>query len=160
MRLAVIDDHDLLLGAVSVAIRAMEGEFVPHEFETLEAYDEAIAAGSRFDLVLLDLGLPGYTDLTALRYFRQWHDDTPVVVISATHDRETILRSLDLGAMGFIPKTAKRPVFQAAIALVAKGGIYIPKEALVPEPQDEVVPSESLPGSTSPRPARSPSQCP
>jgi DNA-binding NarL/FixJ family response regulator len=130
LELAAIDDHPILLDAVAMAVELIPGDHAARGFSALDAYDEAIASGARFDLVLLDLGLPGYSGLQSLSYFREWHDDTPVVVLSATHDRETILKALDIGAMGFIPKTSPRDVLIGAIRLVASGGVYIPPEAL------------------------------
>jgi DNA-binding NarL/FixJ family response regulator len=54
-----------------------------------------------------------------------------LVVLSAFHDRDNVLRALDLGALGFIPKSAPRDVMVNALRLVFAGGIYIPPEALV-----------------------------
>jgi DNA-binding NarL/FixJ family response regulator len=133
MELAVIDDHPLLLDAVAVAVRSLPG-VATDTFGTIEAYDEAVANGKRYDLVLLDLGLPGFADLAALKYFRQWHDDTPVVVLSATHDRDTIVRALELNAMGFIPKTSPQGVLRGAINVVASGGVFVPSEVLLRDP--------------------------
>jgi DNA-binding NarL/FixJ family response regulator len=51
-------------------------------------------------------------------------------VLSATHDRETVEHALDLGAMGFIPKTANTRVLLEALQLVLAGGVYVPNEPL------------------------------
>jgi DNA-binding NarL/FixJ family response regulator len=40
------------------------------------------------------------------------------------------MKSLDLGAVGFIPKTGQRKVLMSALQLVFAGGIYIPREIL------------------------------
>jgi DNA-binding NarL/FixJ family response regulator len=61
---------------------------------------------------------------------RQRYAAVSVVVLSAFHDRETVVRALDLGALGFIPKSAPRDVMVNALRLVFAGGIYIPPEAL------------------------------
>jgi DNA-binding NarL/FixJ family response regulator len=63
-----------------------------------------------------------------------------VVVLSAFNDRENVLRALDLGALGFIPKSASRDVMVNALRLVFSGGIYIPPEALAPAETKEAQP--------------------
>ncbi len=130
MRLAVIDDHPLVRDAVAMLVASIAGNHASRGFETLESFESDHAAGSRYDLVLLDLGLPGFAGLEALETYRARHEDTPVVVLSALCDQTTILEALDLGAMGFIPKTSRREVLVSAIELVASGGIYVPPEAL------------------------------
>jgi DNA-binding NarL/FixJ family response regulator len=55
-----------------------------------------------------------------------------VVVLSASDQREDIMRSIDLGAMGFIPKTSSNPVMLQALRLVLSGGVYLPPVALGP----------------------------
>ncbi len=51
-------------------------------------------------------------------------------MISATSDREHIARALELGAVGFIPKSASREVMVSAMKLIFSGGIYVPPEIL------------------------------
>jgi DNA-binding NarL/FixJ family response regulator len=53
-----------------------------------------------------------------------------VVVLSAYHDRDRITKALDLGAIGFIPKSAQREVMLSAFNLIFAGGIYVPPEIL------------------------------
>ena len=57
----------------------------------------------------------------------------PVVVVSAADDAKSVLAALDLGAMGYIPKTSPREVLLGAVRLVAAGGIYVPLQAVKAE---------------------------
>jgi DNA-binding NarL/FixJ family response regulator len=50
----------------------------------------------------------------------------PVVVLSAAEDSESIRRAIDLGASGFIPKSAASEVMLKAVDLVLAGGVYLP----------------------------------
>jgi DNA-binding NarL/FixJ family response regulator len=130
MRFAIIDDHPFVLDALSLIIASMEQRPAVEGFESLLRFEEAVRGGASFDLVLLDLGIPGYTHLESLHRFRDVAPVMPVVVISASDDRATILEALDLGAMGFIPKTSRRDVLMRALELVLAGGIYIPPQVL------------------------------
>ena len=53
-----------------------------------------------------------------------------VVVLSAQQDRDTVMKALDLGALGFIPKSGQREVMLSAFNLIFSGGVYIPPEIL------------------------------
>jgi DNA-binding NarL/FixJ family response regulator len=79
---------------------------------------------------VLDLGLPGCDGLDALARFRKAFPKLPLVVLSGTCDRASILAALEAGAAGFIPKTSKPDVMIAALKVVAAGGTYVPPEAL------------------------------
>jgi DNA-binding NarL/FixJ family response regulator len=58
------------------------------------------------------------------------HPTVSVAVHSANQDRDKVMKALDLGAIGFIPKSARREVLLGAFNLIFSGGIYIPPEIL------------------------------
>jgi DNA-binding NarL/FixJ family response regulator len=129
MRALVIDDHPLIREIVPAVLEKALGEVVVATEATLEA-GIARAAAEPPDLVLLDLGLPGCEGLDAISRFRMEFPQMPVVVISASCDRESIVGALDAGAVGYIPKTSKPDVMIAALKVIAAGGTYVPPEAL------------------------------
>jgi DNA-binding NarL/FixJ family response regulator len=128
MKILVVDDHPLIQQALRQVLATLDPTL-----EFLEAQDasEAHAALSRepdTDLILLDLALPGCDGFQLLEDLRREWPGMPVLVLSATHDRETVEHALDLGAMGFIPKTANTRVLPEALQLVLAGGVYVPNE--------------------------------
>ena len=130
MKIVVCDDHALLREAIGGVLK----ELVP-DASVIEAADgrhmaRLIAEDPHIDLLLLDLNLPDQDGLTILRDLRQRHPEITVVVLSAFQDRETVRRTLRLGALGFIPKNTERDVVLNALRLVLSGGIYIPVQAL------------------------------
>jgi DNA-binding NarL/FixJ family response regulator len=127
MRILVVDDHPLMAEALTLAVMTLEGGATVESASDLPG---AFAKADAADLCLLDLGLPGCVGMQALELMREKAPTLPVVVISGTNDPASILAALDLGAMGFIPKTAPRDVLLGAVRLVASGGVYIPMEAL------------------------------
>jgi DNA-binding NarL/FixJ family response regulator len=130
MRALVIDDHPLIQEIMPAVLRKALGEVAVATEATLEAGLSRAAGAVQPDLVLLDLGLPGCEGLAALERFRMRFPQLPVVVISGTCDRASILGALEAGANGFIPKTSKPDVMIAALKVVAAGGTYVPPEAL------------------------------
>ena len=129
MKILVIDDHPLIQEALRHVLAAIDPTL-----ELVQAQDasEAHAALSRdpdTDLILLDLALPGCDGFELLADLRREWPGMPVLVLSATHDRDTVEQALDLGAMGFIPKTANTRVLLEALQLVLAGGVYVPSES-------------------------------
>ncbi len=82
------------------------------------------------ELVLLDLGLPDRDGFELLAELAERHPTVSVAVHSANQDRDKVIEALDLGAIGFIPKSARREVLLGAFHLIFSGGIYIPPEIL------------------------------
>jgi DNA-binding NarL/FixJ family response regulator len=129
MRILVVDDHPMMAEALEVAMRTLDRAT---HVETAGNLRAAIARAEQagFDLCLLDLGLPDCSGLEALEKMRASLPALPVVVVSGSDDTRSVLRALDLGAMGYIPKTSPRDVLLGAVRLVVSGGIYVPVEAL------------------------------
>jgi len=74
--------------------------------------------------------MPGCSGVEAVARFRERFPALPVVVVSGASDPKVINAALDLGAMGFIPKSAPGEVLLQAVRLVISGAIYVPVEAL------------------------------
>ena len=70
---------------------------------------------------------------TCSRSWRELYPAVSIVVLSVTNDRDTVMRALDLGAVGFIPKSIQRAVMLSGLELTLSGGIYIPPEILARE---------------------------
>jgi len=130
MQFLVVDDHPLMADAIRTSLLDLDRLSEVVCVASLSAALEASANEVAFDLVLLDLALPDCSGPNALERFREQRAHLPVVVVSATNDADTIVGALEMGAMGFIPKTSPRDVFRSAVRLVASGGIYVPVEAL------------------------------
>jgi len=126
MKILLIDDHPLFREGVALLLKPlMEG------LETWEAgsCEEAFAVleerGSA-DLVMIDLGLPGLSGLGGLARLRRDYPDMPVVVMSSADDKDTVLATLDAGAMGFIPKSSTSQLMLGALRLILARGVYLP----------------------------------
>jgi DNA-binding NarL/FixJ family response regulator len=109
--------------------------------EASSAAQAALMTGQPdINLVLLDLNLPDGNGLAVLEELRRHYPTTAVVVLSATQDRSNVVRALELGASGYIPKSARREVILSAIQLVLAGGVYIPPQIL----EREAVPEAAV----------------
>jgi DNA-binding NarL/FixJ family response regulator len=129
LKILCCDDHDLFRDGLRAALAGVADEAAPLELLEAASLAEAEAQLDRdpaIELLLLDLGLPDASGIEGLRRVRGARPDLPVVVISAREDAALARAVLAEGAVGFIPKSASRPLLQRAIALVRAGGVYVP----------------------------------
>jgi DNA-binding NarL/FixJ family response regulator len=130
MKILLVEDHALFREGFRLLL-----QHIDPQAEILEAGDARSAfdcAGAHPDLnlVLLDLGLPDMPGLDVISEFRERFPACPVVVLSGSDDRDTVMASLDRGAMGFIPKASNSQLLMGALQLVFANGVYIPPSVL------------------------------
>jgi DNA-binding NarL/FixJ family response regulator len=132
MKILLVDDHALLREALRGALKELESEAAIYEASDSRETMQFVEQHPDLDLILLDLNLPDRDGFSVLAELRKRYPTVSVVVISALQDRDNVMRALDLGALGFIPKSATRKVILGALQLVFSGGIYIPPQAILP----------------------------
>jgi DNA-binding NarL/FixJ family response regulator len=130
MKILLVDDHALIRDALRSVLRELVNDAILFEASDCRQAMRLIEQHPDLHLILLDLNLPDRDGLAVLSDLRKHHATISIVVLSAFHERETILRVLDLGALGFIPKSASREVMANALRLIFSGGVYVPPEAL------------------------------
>jgi DNA-binding NarL/FixJ family response regulator len=148
MKILVVDDHALIREAMRGALKELDGEAVILEASDCRETMCLIEDHADLDLILLDLTLPDRDGFGVLTELRDRYPAISVVVMSGLQDRDTVVKALDLGALGFIPKSAQRKVMISALQLVLSGGVYIPPQAL-----SHTEPAPSPPSPPSPPPA-------
>jgi DNA-binding NarL/FixJ family response regulator len=130
MKFLVIDDHVLIRQAMQGVLKKLRRDAVVLEAPNSARAMEIMASEPGIGLVLLDLTLPDREGFSVLAELRERYPAAPVVVLSAVQDAGNVMKALELGALGFIPKTAEGDVLLGALRLVLSGGIYVPPEIL------------------------------
>lgn len=130
MKVLIADDHALIREGMSHALSQLRPDAVMVNAQDYTEALQRVSAETDFDLVLLDLTMPGMDGLEGLVCLQQQLGDVPVVVISATDSPDTVKRVLAAGARGYIPKISPQNVLLMALELVLCGGTYIPPELL------------------------------
>ena len=130
MKVLLIDDHNLFIEGMNLVLAKLESNIQIFNAGSYEDALPLINEHSDMDLVLLDLGLPGLSDIDALKAVRSELPATPVVVLSSNDDGAKVQQILNLGAQGYIPKSTNTEVLIRSLKLVLSGGIYIPPEIL------------------------------
>ena len=133
MKILVIDDHELIREALKGVLKKWRRDAAILEASDCRQAMQIIEQHTDLELVLLDLNLPDGDGFHMLADLHERYPAISVVVLSSSKDRDSVLRSLDLGALGFIPKSARRAVMLSALQLVFSGGVYIPPDILVSE---------------------------
>lgn len=130
-KILIADDHPLFRDAIKSALYdQLNGGAA--DTTMLEAGDFAEAmkvleSESDCDLLLLDLSMPGASGLSALVAVRAGFPAVPVVVVSAHDEPSTVRRVLDLGASGFISKSADMETIRTSVKNVLAGEIAMPE---------------------------------
>jgi DNA-binding NarL/FixJ family response regulator len=130
VKVLVVDDHPLILEALRHVLAQLEAELAVYDADNAEAGRRLIDTHPDASLLLLDLTLPGADGFALLAEIRADHPAVPVVVLSASERHVDVLRALDMGAMGYIPKRSSNTVMLQALRLVLSGGIYVPAAAI------------------------------
>ena len=128
MKILVVDDHALIRQAMQGVLKKLKRGAVILGAPNCAQALQVVSANPDIDLVLLDLTLPDRDGFVFLGELRERYPKLIIVVLSAVQDPTTVMKSLDLGASGFIPKSTKGEVIFNALRLVLSGGIYVPPE--------------------------------
>ena len=130
MKVLLIDDHPLILSALQTVIEGLGEDVEVIGADSAATARQTLKKHEDFDLVLLDLQLGDASGFDVLDEFRAAYPALPVVVISASDRTSDVIRSIDQGAMGFVPKRTSTEVLAQALKLVMSGGIYVPPMTL------------------------------
>lgn len=125
-KILVADDHPLFRAALTGALSFLEnGKII--EAASMAEVQSNLAQHTDADLVLLDLNMPGANGFSGLAFLRGQMPELPVVVVSGSEDGATINKCMDLGASGFIPKSAPLEQIAEAVKAVLQGEEWLPE---------------------------------
>jgi DNA-binding NarL/FixJ family response regulator len=131
VRILVIEDHALVREGLLLALRALEDGATPAElFGAADAAEatQLLTAHDDYDLILLDLMLPGTGGMAFLGVIRKLHPQIPVVILSAQDDADTVMKAIRQGAAGFVSKASPTEVLLGALREVLTGEVWLPLE--------------------------------
>lgn len=126
MKILIADDHALFREGLRHVLEDLTESLMVLEAVDCQHAIQYAKENPDLDLVLLDLQMPGDDGFTALEFVTSHLPATPVVILSASDRQSDMQRSLDMGAMGFIPKNTSGSIMLSALNLVLSGGVYIP----------------------------------
>jgi DNA-binding NarL/FixJ family response regulator len=156
MNVLLIDDHALFREGLALLLKPLVDDLAVWEAGSCEEALLLLQSRGAADLVLIDLAMPGLSGLQGITLLREGYPDSPVVALSSSDDRPTVLQALDAGAMGFIPKSSTSSVMVAALKLIMAKGIYLPPAVFLTAPRDAAEFGQPGPGVAATNPPRGP----
>ncbi|MCI0429596.1 MAG: response regulator transcription factor [Rhodospirillales bacterium] len=125
MRALIVDDHQMIRETLSRYLAEIGVVSVTEAKDFVSAFT-AITKQPDFDLVLLDIRMPGVDGLTTLATLRQLFPKLRVVILSGSVDLADIRRAAENGAAGYLPKSMDHLPLVNALRLILSGEQYFP----------------------------------
>ncbi|MGZ4970717.1 MAG: response regulator [Methylobacter sp.] len=124
IRVLIVDDHELMREGLKQLFDDEEDIAVCAEAGSGE---EALAVIQKktFDLVLLDISLPGIHGVELIKKIKEYPNSPPILVLSMHNELQIVKRKLKVGASGYITKDSSTKSLLEAMRKVAQGGRYI-----------------------------------
>jgi DNA-binding NarL/FixJ family response regulator len=136
MKILIVDDHHLIREGLKPVLQRL-GDGAPASVLEASSFQMAVEyadAHPDLDLVVLDLHMPGVEGFAALNDLQERQPGLPIVIMSGADDPALMRQAIDLGALGFIPKSSGSEVILNALRLVLSGGTYLPREIMAAPP--------------------------
>lgn len=139
-RFLIADDHPLFRGALRQALSVRHPAAAIEEAGSLDDIVARLGENDDFDLIFLDLAMPGMRRFSGLLLLRAQYPGVPVVIVSGNEEPQSMRQAIQLGASGYIPKSTAIQQFGEAIAAVMSGEVWVPPEVmLAAEPTDDLI---------------------
>jgi DNA-binding NarL/FixJ family response regulator len=124
----IADDHPLFREALQAALNPFFDGMKIIESDSLSSTLKAIKNHPEIDLILLDLNMPGSDNYYGLTSVIDKAANTPIIVVTASDNEESVNIAMHFGARGYIPKTFNSRKMAHAIMTVLDGGKFIPEK--------------------------------
>ncbi len=124
MKILIADDHTIVREGLKYIISDIpDVEFVDEASNGFEVIEKV--NNNEYDLVILDITMPGKNGLDTLKELKQINKKLPVLMLSVHNEEQYGFRVLKAGAAGFIPKHSEPEEFQRAIYKAVAGKKYL-----------------------------------
>ena len=124
IRIVLAEDHAVVRSALRLLLDAEADMTVVGEAENgLEAV--ARASHLQPDVILMDIAMPGLGGIEAARQVVRHCPQVNVLILTMYDDPEHFFRSLEAGALGYVPKSASEQELLRAVRTVARGQSYL-----------------------------------
>jgi len=135
MKILHADDHSMFREGLRFFLKLLDPQVVVLEASNIQAALDKLALEAPVDLIVLDLQMPGMSELDGFFAIHRRYPKLPIVIVSGLNDPRTIRALIDGGARGYIPKLATSEQLMDALRRVMRGEIYLPDALFIPDAQ-------------------------
>jgi DNA-binding NarL/FixJ family response regulator len=123
-RILIADDHPIVLKGLN---QILEETGIVRRITQVNSGEEVIAAikENNFDVVLLDISMPGMNGIDTLEEIKRLKPSLPVLILSMYPEKDYALRAIKAGASGYLTKKSAPAELANAISKIVRGGRYI-----------------------------------
>jgi DNA-binding NarL/FixJ family response regulator len=136
-RLVIADDHPLFRDALRLTVAQTMPDAEIAEADSFDSLRAALEVAPETDLVLLDLSMPGMQGFSGLLFLRAQFSAVPVAVISANDEPRIVRLALELGALGYIAKSATPTEIRTALSALLAGKTWTPASVDLRRPAED-----------------------
>lgn len=137
IKIIIADDHAIVRAGLKQIVSEESDMTVSGEADNSEQLFTLLEHDKDFDLIILDINMPGKSGLEALKDLRAIFPALPVLILSMYSEDQYGIRALKAGAAGFLKKVSAPDELVSAIRKIVKGGKYI-SEALAEKLADSI----------------------
>lgn len=124
IRVLIADDHEFVRrGVRSLLMEAYQGVLLGEALDSKQTL--AAVEKKAWDIVLLDINMPGRNGLDVLQDLKRLHPELPVIILSAYPEKDFAVRAFKLGAAAYISKESAGTELLAAARKAIAGGRYV-----------------------------------
>ena len=127
IKILIADDHPIVRQGLKSIITCAEDMTVEGEAGNAEEIQQLVRK-KQFDVLLLDISMPGQNGLEVLKYFKSINSNIKILVLSIYPTERYAMRALFNGASGYLTKDAATEELISAIRKVSQGGRYVSTE--------------------------------
>jgi len=124
LRILLADDHAVVRQGVKQILAEAFAQATFGEAQNAHELRELVGS-ERWDIVVLDLAMPGGNGLEALKQIKHDHPQLPVLILSMFPEDQYAVRTIRAGAAGYLNKESAPEELVQAIHKVLYGGVYI-----------------------------------
>lgn len=132
MKILHADDHPMFREGLRFFLKLLDPQVTLLEAGSFQSALDRMALEWPVDLALVDLQMPGMSELDGFFTLRRRHPTLPVVILSGVSDMRLLRTLLDAGARGYIPKFASSELLLQGLRAVLQGGTFVPDHLYLP----------------------------
>jgi DNA-binding NarL/FixJ family response regulator len=122
--LVLIDDHVIVRKGLKSLIERLGDYTISAEFDSADDFVDALPNLPKFDLILLDLSMPGMSGEELVEYLKRLKFECPILILTLNDDPDAVVKLFRNGVRGYLQKNCGPEILKKAIESILSDGYY------------------------------------